>query len=191
MQSLPSTEPLEGSSSKTWPDHNELLDASEDGLFEFVSAFFRRSLQQLFHVHSSPELRLDVNEWIFGPALLSPWEEPLPLSFQHCCRVLGVDALAMREFIHGYLVQTEIVDLMDRGDMAVRSKVRASSDPVDISTDDLPTWVQLMIFSEDDADFVPPPIPKRRRQRSTEPTPQAADFGEQISLFDSAVSYCA
>lgn len=173
-----------------WPAHNELLTSTDEGLFELVHAFFLRSLQQLFHIHSSPMLRLEVNEWIFGPKLVSPWQESDAFSFQFCCRLLALDAVQMREDIHGYLVQTGIVDLIDRREMGVSSKV-SSRPSVKIVTDGLPEWVQLMIFAEDDADFLPPPIARRKRRLPQQVTDASHESCEQISLFDSLAAHCA
>ena len=173
-----------------WPEDNELLDSTETGLLYFVSAFFRRSLQQLFDVHSGPDLRLEVNDWVYATPIVFPETDAEPLSFQHCCQVLGLDPLEVRELVQGYLVRTRIIDHMDNCTMAVRDKSR----PVDVNTDDLPDFVQLLIFAEDDADFVPPPLPKRRIYHSRslrEGNDSSNDFGTQLSMFDAVEGLCA
>jgi hypothetical protein len=130
-------------------------DADLDALYE---GLMYRSLQQLFSAHSSVELRLDVNGWIFDDPLVGPKGTPRAFSFEATCRWLHVDPVEVRSQVLDLMIRAGIMDLIDENRMAVADKRRKSVAP-------RPSVIQLGFFEDDDAVFAPMglTLPKVRR----------------------------
>lgn len=146
---------------ESFPAEPTRVDWTDEDIDTLYEGLLFRSLQQLFNPHSSVELRIDVNSWIFDEPLHGPKGKPRAFSFESCCRWFAVDPVEVRSQILNLMIRTGVMDLIDENRMAVADKRRASSKA------SRPSIVQLGFFEDDDTVFSPMSLKMPPRKRAS------------------------